>query len=363
VKRCLLALCLLTVAFVGCAGGGDEDSLSADAEARGWSVTATYPNGTERSYSVTSDPAQTDTDGDGLDDFQELDAGTDPRAIDTDHDRLLDGSTLCPESGSDLEDRALEGGVLEHPGEPGCFLGEERTEIGDFTYSANPTNAHSDSSPQLSDRLADGTEVEGWQVQPVDGDPYHVRSKPGLRNADTDQDGLHDGLEKTLATDPTLEDTDDDGVSDLSDAAPLGNLKVTAHVRAINLKEDFKLGGGADLVVEASSGQTSDKRSGSISRGNNQLGWALALDVSDRGSNLTEELGGAYADGNWAKEVRLSFTHDAEEPIEVRNDGSETHLLVLTYDAFADDWDGHAQGGSSSGPDADVTIDVTSSIE
>lgn len=367
-KRLLLAACLLSVVLVGCAGGGDDDGLPADAEARGWTVVTTYPNGTTGQYNVTSDPGVTDTDGDGLDDHAELQRGTDPRSVDTDEDRLLDGRTRCPDEGSEAADRFQEADIIEHPDREGCYLGEARTEIGEMTYRTTPIDAHSDSGPQLSDGLADGTELLGWEVDPVDGDPYHVRSNPGLENADTDGDGLHDGLEKQLGTDPTVEDTDGDDVPDVNDAAPLGNLHVTVHVRSIELKEDYKIGGGADLVVDVTAGRSEASRGPqAIGQGNNELGWSLDMDVSDRGSSFTEELGGAHAEGNWAKEVTIGFWHGSSgdgEPIQVRSgDGSNQHMLVLTYDAFADDWEGHAQGGESSGPDADVTIDVSSRIE
>lgn len=366
-RAAALAVLLVTVSFVGCTGGGDGDSLPADAESQGWSVSVTYANGTERTYQVTSDPTQTDTDSDGLDDFQELDRGSDPRDIDTDDDRLLDGSTQCPESGSALAQSVHENEILEHPERSGCYLGESRTEIGEMSYTTSALDAHSDSSPQLSDHLADGTEIVGWDVQPAAGEAYHVRSNPGLRQADTDSDGLHDGLEKRLTTDPKAKDTDADGVNDYNDAAPLGDLKVTVHVLSMNLKQDYKVTGGADLVVDVTAGQTeASKGPQSIDKGDNQLDWSLDLDVSDQGSGFTEELGGAYAKGNWEKEIRLRFTHGSGdgEPIQVRSDGGENgHFLVLSYDAFEERWTGHASGGTSSGPDADVTIDVTTRVE
>lgn len=366
-KRALLGLLLVTVAFVGCTSGGDGDGLPADAEARGWTVVTSYPNGTQAQYNVTSDPSEADTDGDGLDDHAELQRGTDPRKIDTDEDRLLDGSRQCPEEGSDLHQRIQERDIVEHPEEEGCYLGESRTELSEFSYRSSPIDAHSDSSPQLSDTLADGTELVGWEVDPVDGEPYHVRSNPGLENADSDSDGLHDGLEKRLSTDPLKDDTDEDGVPDLNDAAPLGDLHVTVHILSLDLKEDYQLRGGADLFVEASQGDASaTKGPQEIGSGDNELDWSLQMDVSDEGSGFVEELGGAHASGNWEKEITLQFWHEDEdgEAIEVRSsDDGNGNYLFLTYDAFEDSWTGHAEGGTSEGPDADVTVDVSSRIE
>lgn len=369
-NKLLLAVVLLAAPLAGCTSSGDGDSLDANTESRGWSISVTYPNGTQNQYNRTSDPSQADTDHDGLDDFKELEAGTDPRNVDTDDDRLLDGPTECPEDGSPLIEKAQDRQILEHPSRAGCYLGEERTEIGDFSYKANPTDAHTDSSPQLSDRLDDGAELVGWTVDRVGHEAYEVRSDPSLQSADTDRDGLHDGLEKRLKLDPFKQDTDDDGTLDPRDAAPLGNLKVTVTIESVNLKSNYKLGGGADLLVDSKVGQATENHGPeAIEQGSNQLGWELAIDVNDEGSSFAEALGGAYAEGNWKKDVRVSFLHapsDGEnEPIEVRSSSGQdpAHHLVLTYDAFEDAWTGHASDGSSSGADAGVNIELSSSVE
>jgi predicted outer membrane repeat protein len=69
------------------AGDSDRDGLSDAFEVRtGWTVSVTNRS----PYHVSSDPAQADQDGDGLNDAQERDSGTDPTKPDTDDDGIAD---------------------------------------------------------------------------------------------------------------------------------------------------------------------------------------------------------------------------------------------------------------------------------
>ena len=103
-----------------------------------------------------TDPALADTDGDGLTDGFEVLAGTDPLAADTDRDGLSDGA--------------------------------------ETTGGTNPLVADTD-----GDGIQDGAEgVTG--------------TNPLL--ADTDADGLLDGAEGAAGTNPLVADTDGDGLSD-----------------------------------------------------------------------------------------------------------------------------------------------------
>jgi|GEM_PF-720273 len=127
-----------------------------------------------------TDPLDDDSDDDGLDDGTEVLTGrygdnrqTDPLDDDTDNDRLLDG-----------EEDANHNGVLD-PGE------------------TDPTDVDTDGGGET-----DGSEVLNGR-NPVDN--------PNDDNGDTDDDdndGVPNGIETTIGTDPNDPDTDDDGLND-----------------------------------------------------------------------------------------------------------------------------------------------------
>jgi len=359
--RRVLAAALLVGAAVlaGCVDSEPTGGLPDDVAEDGWIVQATYPNGTVREYRATADPGVEDTDGDGLPDFQELDHGTDPRTIDTDEDGLLDGPNRCTDPGSETYQRFQAAGIVDVPGEPGCFFGETPLEIGDRSENLDPADAFTSDGGGIGNGLTDGEEVQGWEVQPVGGAPYHVWSNPSM--PDTDGEGLHDGLEREHRLDPKLEDTDGDGVNDLRDAAPLGDLEVTVTLDEIDLEQSKDLRGGADLLFQARQGELVEQRGPeSIDEGENDVDLEITLDVDDTASRFDDGAGA----GTWEKPVYLTFEHDGEggeEPIAVRS-GEPEHVLELSYDAFAEEWTGDAPGGTSSGADASVAIDVASQV-
>lgn len=143
-----------------------------------------------------------DSDGDGLTDWTEArgwstalgdEYVTDPRAADTDGDGL-----------TDLE----EAGAVAGPGSTAPYVG-----------LSDPTLADSD-----EDGLDDHTEVRGWASARGD----HYLTAP--MEPDTDRDGLADGLEagevvhdsdigeRVALSDPTLVDSDGDGLDDAVEA-------------------------------------------------------------------------------------------------------------------------------------------------
>lgn len=365
-NRVLVVFALVSsVLLAGCGGPADDDGLDQQVESRGWIVDVTYPNGTQREYEVTSDPGLTDTDGDGLNDFQEFQETSDPRKIDTDDDRLLDGGQQCPDAGSELADKILEANILEHPEKDGCYLGEARWEYQGVSIRTQPDDAHSDNGAGIGDDIPDAQEIIGWNVT-VSGRTYHVFSNPSTQSPDSDSDGLHDGHERALKTDPQTKDTDGDGVEDFADAAPLGNLVVVARLDKIDLKGGGALGGGnADLRMDVRmTGLAKSAGPKSISSGTSSPNMLLKFDVEDQGQPTEAE---PYGAGHWSADVIFSFwdarTSGDDQPIDVRNANGNANVLEMRYDAFADTWTGHAQGGTSSGPDAKVWIDLNTRVE
>lgn len=155
-----------------------EDNL--DAMVRGSNkdgfFTATF------GVSVTGEDPNGDPDGDGLTNKEEKQLGTNPKVADTDGDGLNDGQEVK-------------------------------------TYKTNPLVADTD-----GDGLTDDQEVNEYKTDPnkadTDGDGLSdyaelMQYKTDPTKADTDNDGLTDGQEiNTYKTDPLKADTDGDGLND-----------------------------------------------------------------------------------------------------------------------------------------------------
>lgn len=176
----------------------DRDGLDDGDEVNG--VRVELPDGTEVVY--VSDPLQRDTDGDAFNDFQEVrQHGTNPSDPDTDGDGLTDVEELLRSPvGSERLFDPLDpsvGAAGDDPDEDGLTNREE------IDLGADPANSDTD-----RDNLEDGLEVNVYLTSPV------IR--------DSDEDGVPDGLEVlagrgddgTLYIDPTLIDSDGDGVAD-----------------------------------------------------------------------------------------------------------------------------------------------------
>ncbi|MCJ8271261.1 MAG: MSCRAMM family adhesin SdrC, partial [Psychrosphaera sp.] len=133
--------------------------------------------------SLGTDIANVDSDGDGISDGDEVNThGSDPTSTDSDGDGLADGDELAIH-GTDPANADTDGDGLND--------GDEVN-----VYATNPTNGDSD-----ADGLLDGDEVNTHNTNPL--------------VADTDGDELSDGDEITVYnTDPTDSDTDDDGLRD-----------------------------------------------------------------------------------------------------------------------------------------------------
>ncbi|NHJ49370.1 MAG: right-handed parallel beta-helix repeat-containing protein [Asgard group archaeon] len=131
-----------------------------------------------------TDPNDSDTDDDNLTDFEEIDTyGTNPLIDDTDSDGLNDGDEIS-EGTDPLEDDSDADGLID---------GDEVS-----IYNTDPLDDDSD-----DDLLTDGQEVLTYLTNP--------------NNDDSDADGLTDGQEILLNTDPLDIDTDDDTINDFEE--------------------------------------------------------------------------------------------------------------------------------------------------
>ncbi len=177
-----------------------------------------------------------DTDGDGIKDGVESVHGTSPNNVDTDGDGLCDGATVVPPctGAEDTNGNAEVDGVETDPRDPdtdgdgicdgtinvpsdgsvclspgGDFDSDGLTNAAEVTGGTDPRDADTD-----DDTIDDGDEVNGAEpsdpLDPCDPNVDAVACAAG----DFDDDGLTNGEEATAGTDPTLDDTDGDGLSD-----------------------------------------------------------------------------------------------------------------------------------------------------
>jgi outer membrane protein OmpA-like peptidoglycan-associated protein len=155
-----------------------------------------------------TDPKNPDTDGDGLNDGEEVQKyKTDPLKADTDGDGLTDGDEVLKYKTDPLKADTDNDGLNDYD------------EL--MKYKTDPLKADTD-----GDGLNDGDEVMKYKTDPLkadtdgdglkDGDEV-MKYKTNPLKSDTDGDGLKDGEEvNNFKTDPLKKDTDggtvDDGV-------------------------------------------------------------------------------------------------------------------------------------------------------
>ncbi|WP_433932680.1 DUF3344 domain-containing protein [Sorangium cellulosum] len=171
-----------------------------------------------------------DSDGDGIDDPTELEAGTDPNDADSDDDGVTDGeepsfsadsdedgliNALDPDSDNDgLYDGTELGSLCDNPATE-ISAGHCRVDGDGGATTTDPLDADSDDGgvpDGQEDVDLDGVVDEG-ETDPNDGDD-------DVPPVDTDGDGLSDDLEETIGSDPNDADTDDDGALDGQEPNP-----------------------------------------------------------------------------------------------------------------------------------------------
>lgn len=203
-------------------------------------------------------PDSRDPDGDGLDNYTEIVvSGTDPNVADTDGDGYSDGyerqfssdpkdvasvpqyALTLVNQGSAPGGSFLKSGSLAHgknalvtaAPQPGYMFGKWTN---DSTSRDNPLTLLMDSNKTIGatfehdtrdpdgDGLDNYTEIVVLGTDPNkadtdrDGvaDGVEVAAHTSPLNADTDGDGLNDGIEKAIGTNPLLKDSNNNGISD-----------------------------------------------------------------------------------------------------------------------------------------------------
>ncbi len=171
----------------------------------------------------------TDSDGDGLSDLDEERIGTDPQDADSDDDGVIDGaeSNYTDDTDGDglinpLDPDSDNDGIFDGT-ETGVTVPNADTDVGNghFVPDADPSTTTGPLDPDTDDGgIRDGAEDfdHDGRVDAGEGDPNVRADDGGIR--DDDHDGLSNGEEGVLGTDPLDADTDDDGVVDGDEANP-----------------------------------------------------------------------------------------------------------------------------------------------
>ncbi len=289
----LSGILVITSFLAGCTSKNDQndadgDGIPDDVETAGWQIVIHLESGETR-RDVKSDPFESDTDGDGLRDGEELTrTNTDPSSPDTDGDGLLDGGDVTPSAEKAEYWRSL--GILEDPAKPGTFLGEDTACDGG---RASPIRW--DSDQPITDGISDGVERMGWSLE-IRGETRTF--KTSVCGADTDSDGIHDGEERRRGSDPTMRDTDGDGITDNIDGDPQWNLALRVIVETVTLKQTKDIPPGADFVFALDSAGTKGTGKARV----NELNKAISVNVPILLD--IDDTGGAWPD-HW---VSVSFT-------------------------------------------------------
>lgn len=158
----------------------------------------------EEIYKYGTNPLVADSDGDGLNDGQEIAAGTNPFSGDADQDGLNDSQELA--YGTDPNNPDTDGDGLNDGAE---VAGVVRVIDGvSYTFTSDPTLPDSD-----FDGLDDNVEIAGYDVDGNGVIDYYSDPMQG----DSDGDGLNDAQEVAAFTNPMNSDTDGDGLSDFDE--------------------------------------------------------------------------------------------------------------------------------------------------
>lgn len=156
---------------------GDGDGLPDSLEKDGWPILVTYQDQERKWIHVTSDSHKKDTDGDGLNDYDEYMTSiggysTNPRKEDTDGDGLTDYDEI--------------NGTYGYLTDPTRW-DTDRDGLGDgdeMNYSCDPFDRDTD-----EDYFLDGREAAFWKE--LEFDEHNISDF--LNNQDADGDGLLDG--------------------------------------------------------------------------------------------------------------------------------------------------------------------------
>ncbi|RJG51336.1 hypothetical protein [Motilimonas pumila] len=185
--------------------------------------------------------AHDDPDGDGLTNKQEFDTGTNPRDPDSDKDGVLDDDDIAPLNPDYSIDTDRDGLPFEweirygldefrndlHEDPDGDYLNNWQ----EFLLGTNPVDADTDNDGVPDDQDFMPLNPKYSLDADNDGLPQKWEEKHGFNDndkldslRDEDADGLTNLQEFQLSTEPKVADSDNDGVLDGEDVAPLNSM-------------------------------------------------------------------------------------------------------------------------------------------
>ncbi len=272
-----------------------------------------------------------DTDGDGLPDSTETQMGTDPNDADSDDDGVPDG--LEPSAGTDSDGDGLinaldpdsdNDGILD-----GTELGKDCSETGtnvaaghcladaDPTTQTNPLDSDTDHGG-IHDGVEDAN--HNGKIDGGEGDPNDPADDT-TAVVDTDGDGLSDTEEAVLHTDPRDADSDDDGVPDGMEPNPGDDTDGDGLINALDPDSDNDgLFDGTELGLDCSNRDTDVTRH-------------VCIADADAGATKTSPLVADTDDGgasDGSEDANLNGRVDAGETDPTTNHGSDDATVVDT---------------------------------
>ena len=232
----------------------DGDGLPNSMEIAGWNVTYVDSSGVHKIH-VSSDPEVVDTDGDGMSDYSEYMAETNPTRGDTDGDGVVDINEMKaltnPLSYDTDGDGLGDSYELIYDTNPNLkdTDGDGLWDYNETIIGTSPTSNDSD-----FDGLTDRLEIEmGTNPSSMDTDDDGVSDtieiERGLnpKSSDSDNDGLEDGMEYLMNGNPLSNDTDMDGLLDSIELA-LGTIINNSDSDGDGMEDEFELRIGTSPV-------------------------------------------------------------------------------------------------------------------
>ena len=316
----------------------------------------------------SDDATQTDTDGDGLSDADEMARGTPVNDADADDDGVIDGKEPNPTTNTDGD------GLLVNVLDPdsdndGLFDG---TELGITTAPTGTLVARrrfiADADPTTRTAALRADTDRGGVIDGLEDLNLNGRTDQGERNpgdapddlviaTDTDGDGMADTLEAFLGTNPRDRDSDDDGLVDSAEQQFSDDTDNDGLINALDAdSDDDGVFDGTEMGIAMPSVDTNENTKAFVADADTSTRTSMLAADTDRGGKTdgfedvningrvdmgeanpllaSDDTGAAIADADSdgiadAAEARLgSNPNDADSDDDGLTDGKESNAAL-----------------------------------